>query len=83
MISNSLTITRMAWLLQAPDGRWQGTDKLVSNPDQAYQFRLAQSAANWLRVTQQPQPGQWRLILATLAAHSAEPHRWGLLSLHV
>jgi len=76
------TLTRLAWLLQAPDGRWQGTDELVASPGQAHQFRLAQSAAEWLRATEQPHPERWRLVPATLAAHPAEPHRWGLLSLH-
>lgn len=77
------TLTRLAWLLQAPDGRWQGTDELVVCPTQAHQFRLAQTAADWIRQTQQPDPERWRLVPATLAAHPAEPHRWGLLNLHV
>jgi hypothetical protein len=80
---STATMTRLAWLLQAPCGRWQGDDELVNCPTQAHQFRLAQTAADWLRLTEQPEPERWRLVPATLTAHPAEPHRWGLLSLHV
>jgi len=76
-------LTRLAWLLQSPDGHWQGTDGLVASPAEAHRFARAQTAAAWIRQTQQPRPDQWRLIPATLGAHPSQPHQWGLLNLHV
>ena len=79
---SAATFTRLAWLLQAPDGRWQGADELVASPGQGLQFHLAQSAVRWLRATEQPDLDRWRLVPATVAAHPVESHHWGLMSLH-